>query len=69
MGKGAIWIGTILVILGIWFTYNIISSEETPNWLLIHVSVMIILGLGLIILYREEDKIEPRKDLNKKKSK
>ena len=69
MGKGAIVIGTICILAGAYWAYGVITSPEVPNWLLIHLSVLIIVGIGLIALNKEEDKIEERKDLNKKKGK
>ena len=68
MGKGAIAIGVGCIILGVWLAYKVLVSE-TPNWLLIHVSVLIGVGIGLVVLNKQEDKIEQRKDLNKKKDK
>ncbi len=63
MGKGAIWIGAIVILFGIWLVYKVLSSPEAPNWLLIHISVMILIGIGLIVFFRAEGKIEQRKDL------
>ena len=67
MGKGAILIGIACVLAGVYWAYKVISSPEVPNWLLIHLSVLIIVGMGLIALNKEEGKIEQRKDLKKKK--
>jgi len=67
MGKGAIVIGVICILAGLYWAYEIISSPENPNWLLIHLSVLIGVGIALIVLNKEEGKIEERKDLKKKK--
>ena len=69
MGKGAIAIGIACIIAGIYWAYLVISSAETPNWLLIHLSVLIGVGVGLIIFNKEEAKVEQRKDIKEKKSK
>ncbi|GAH03450.1 unnamed protein product [marine sediment metagenome] len=66
MGKGAIWIGIALIILGIFLAYEVITSTEAPNWLLIHLLVLIGIGIGLIVFFRAEDKIEKRKDIKGK---
>lgn len=68
MGKGAIWIGMILVIFGIWLFFVILYSNA-PILVLIYPLLSIGIGIALIVLYKEEDKIEQRKDLNKKKAK
>lgn len=65
MGKGAIAVGIVCILSGIYFTYLLLMSNE-PRWLLIHISILIGVGIALIILYKEEDKIEERKDLKKK---
>jgi len=67
MGKGAILIGAVLIIFGIFLAYKTISSTETPNWLLIHISVMILIGVGMIVFFKEESKIEQRKDIKTRK--
>ena len=69
MGKGAIIIGAACILAGLYWAYEVISTPETPNWLLIHLSVLIGVGIALIVFFRAEDKIEERKDINKKKSK
>ena len=69
MGKGAITIGIIFVLAGLWWAYQVLTSTEVPNWLLIHLSILIAVGIGLIVLNKAEEKIEERKDLKPKKSK
>jgi|TARA_B100001971_G_C18155755_1_gene518442 hypothetical protein len=69
MGKGAIYIGIVFILAGLYWSYEVITTPETPNWLLIHLSVLILVGIGLIIFFRAEGKIEQRKDLNKNKAK
>ena len=66
MGKGAIAIGVICILAGLYWSYNVITNPEFPMFLLIHLSVLIGVGVGLIVFFREEDKIEERKDLKKK---
>ena len=65
MAKGAIWVGMVFIIFGIWLiifsNFNIIA--------LIYGIIAIILGIALVVLWKEEDKIEERKDINKKKPK
>ena len=68
MGKGAIAIGIICIIAGLWWVYEVLISDAT-NWLLIHLSVLIGVGIALIIFNKAEDKIEQRKDLKPSKSK
>ena len=69
MGKGAIIIGIICILAGLYWAYEVIISSEAPNWLLIHLSVLIGVGIGLIVFNKAEEKIEQRKDLKSKKSK
>ena len=69
MGKGAIVIGIICILAGVYWAYKVIASPDVPNWLLIHLSVLIIVGIGLIVLNKEENKIEERKDLKSEKTK
>jgi ABC-type nickel/cobalt efflux system permease component RcnA len=69
MGKGAIAIGIVCILAGLYWTYEVITSPDVPNWLLIHLSILIITGIGLIVFFREENKIEQRKDINNKKDK
>ena len=59
MGKGAIILGAIIILIGIGFLFVSIISAV----------IFIIMGLALIIFWNEENKIEQRKDLNKKKGK
>jgi len=65
MGKGAIAIGFVFILFGIWLLFQVPTS-----FLLIYPIGIIAIGLALIILWREEGKIEERKDLKpKRKSK
>jgi len=68
MGKGAILIGIGLIIFGIWLSSEVFL-EEAPIWVLIYPLISIGIGIAMIILYKEEDKIEERKDLKHSKSK
>ncbi len=68
MAKGAIWIGIGLIILGVWGFFKIFSSD-IPVLVLIYPLFSIGIGIALIIFYKEEDKIEERKDLKAKKPK
>ena len=68
MGKGAIWIGIAFILFGIWLISKILSSTE-PIWLLIYPLFSIGIGIALIIFYKEEGKIEQRKDIKKTMSK
>ncbi len=65
MGKGAIAIGIICIILGAWIIFKIFSSN-TPLWVAVYPLILIILGIGLIIFFKEEEKVEQRKDIKKK---
>ena len=65
MGKGAILIGIVLILIGIWGCFKVLSSDETI-WILIYPLFSIGIGLALIIFYKEEGKIEGRKDIKKK---
>ena len=67
MGKGAIWIGAALILFGIWLLFKLLSSN-VPILILIYPIASIGIGIALIMLYKEEDKIEERKDLKPKKS-
>jgi phosphate/sulfate permease len=69
MSKSAIAIGIILTILGLWISLKIITSDEAPLLVLIYPAIMIGLGIAMIILNKEESKIEQRKDINTKKPK
>ncbi len=69
MGKGAIFIGIACILVGAYWAYNVIINPEFPMFLLIHLFVLIGVGIGLIVFFKEEDKIEERKDLKSKKSK
>jgi hypothetical protein len=68
MAKGAIIIGIGLVLIGIWGVVKIFSLE-TPFWVLLYPLFSIGIGIALIVLNKEEGKIEQRKDLKSKKSK
>ena len=68
MGKGAIWIGVALTLLGAWGIFKTLSTE-TPIGVLIYPLFSIGIGIALMIFYKEEGKIEERKDIKKKKSK
>jgi len=68
MGKSAIFIGIALILLGIFGVFKILSSN-TSIFILIYPLLSIGIGIALIIFYKEEDKIEERKDLKKKKLK
>jgi hypothetical protein len=70
MGKGAITIGILFLLLGFIVSIIIIVSEA-PLWFLLHPGVLFlfIVGIGLVIFNKEENKIEQRKDINKKKDK
>ncbi len=72
MGKGAIWIGMAFIVFGIWLCFKILSSDISDSeliWILIYPLFSIGIGIALIIFYKEEGKIEQRKDLKEKKSK
>ena len=62
MGKGAIFIGIIFILFGIFLIlitkFNLIG--------LIYAAASIILGTALILFWKEEGKIEERKDIRKK---
>jgi len=65
MGKGAIFIGMAFIIFGIWLTY-IVLTGSAPIWVLIYPLISIGIGIALIILYDQENKIEQRKDIKTK---
>jgi hypothetical protein len=65
MGKGAIAIGIIFIIFGI--SLILITNLNLVG--LIYGVIAIILGIALMAFWKEEGKIEERKDLNKKKRK
>ena len=69
MGKGAIAIGVVCILAGLYWAYEVITTPDIPNWLLIHLIVLIGVGVGLIIFFKEEDIIEQRKDLKSSKPK
>jgi len=64
MRIGAIIIGIILVLFGVWMFTEI----KEPLALFIYPILSIIIGICLIIFNSSEEKIEQRKDLKKKKS-
>jgi len=66
MTKGAIWIGIGCILAGVFWAYKVIISKEAPNFLLIHLSVLIGVGIALIVFNKEEEKVEQRKDMKKK---
>ncbi len=68
MGKGAIWIGIAVIAFGLWLTFKLIE-ESVPPWVLIYPLVIVGTGIGLIVFYKEEDRVEKRKDLKKRKTK
>ena len=61
MGKGAIPLGLIIIIFGIWF------GLETKSW--VGGLTFVVIGTALIIFWKEETKIEEREDLKPKKTK
>lgn len=63
MAKGAIAIGVVCILAGLYWAYKVVSTPETPNWLLIHLSVLILVGVLLIGFNKEEQKVEQRKDM------
>ncbi len=63
MGKGAIAIGAILIVFGIFLI--LLSNFNVVG--LIYGLLAIAIGIGLIVFWREESKIEERKDLKSKK--
>ncbi len=65
MAKGAIYLGIILILSSLFLFYL------TKFFIigLIYGIILIIVGICLIIFYKEEDKIEERKDLKSSKSK
>jgi hypothetical protein len=69
MSNGAIVVGVALIILGIWIGLEIIASNEAPLLTLVYPIITIGLGIAMIILHNEENKIEQRKDIKTKKSK
>ena len=58
MGKEIIIVGLIAVALGIWIYI------KTGEW--IPASIPTIIGFILVLFYKEEDKIEKRKDIKHK---
>jgi hypothetical protein len=62
MSKGAIVIGVALIILGIWISLEVIADTSAPLFILIYPAIMIAIGIAMIILNKEEDKVEQRKD-------
>ncbi len=63
MAKGAIILGVIIILGGIFLP--IITKANTIS--LIYSPILIILGLALAIFWKEETKIEQRKDIKIKK--
>ena len=62
MGKGAIALGIALIIFGLALFIFI------PIVGLIYGSISIIIGIALMIFWKEEDIVEQRKDLKPKKT-
>ena len=69
MSKGVIVTGVAIIILGIWIALEVAADNEAPLFILIYPAIMIIVGLAMIILNKEEDKIEQRKDIKTNKPK
>jgi xanthine/uracil/vitamin C permease (AzgA family) len=71
MGKGAIFVGIIIILLSLILMAAILTSD-VPYGVLIYPLVGIGIGIALIVFWKEEDIIEERKDktknLNKTKS-
>ncbi len=68
MGKGAIVIGALLILVSAFGFFKILAAEISL-FVLIYPLVGVVVGIAMIILYKEEDKIEERKDLKSLKSK
>ena len=64
MGEGAIFTGGALILFGLWLGYKIIAGSA-PWWVMVYPAVIIGTGIAMIALYKEESKIEGRKDLKK----
>ena len=62
MSKGAIIIGVVLLALGTWISLEVLTGEKAPIFLIIYPAIMIGIGIALIALNKEEDKVEQRKD-------
>ena len=62
MTKSAIITGVILVVFGIWLFFKILRGTENILWLYIYPAVIIIIGIGLMVFWKSEDRIEERKD-------
>ena len=61
MAKGPIYLGIAWIFFAAWLLYT------SKSWIAFGVNAVI--GLALIIFHSSEDKIEERKDLNKKQNK
>ncbi|MBT3397391.1 hypothetical protein HOA55_00080 [archaeon] len=61
MAKSAIYLGIAWLIFAAWLFY------VSRSWIALGVNAAI--GIALILLHKEEDKIEERKDINKPKAK
>ena len=68
MSKGVIVTGVAIIILGIWIALEVAADNEAPLFILIYPAIMIIVGIAMIILNKEEDKVEQRKDIKTKQS-
>ena len=62
MAKEGIVIGVALTIIGIWLSLEVVASKNTPIFVLIYTLIITALGIGMIALNKEEDKIEKRRD-------
>jgi len=69
MSKGAAIVGVAIIILGIWISLEILADNKAPLLTLITPAIIIAVGIAMIILRKEEDKIEQRKDIKTKQSK
>ena len=62
MTKSAIVTGVCLVVFGIWLFFKILSMSERLWWFFIYPAVILIIGIGLILFWKSEVRIEERKD-------
>ena len=69
MSNGAIVTGVAIIIFGIWITTKVLADTSAPLFVLIYPAIIIIIGITLIILNKEEEKVEQRKDIKTKQSK
>jgi len=66
MSKSAIVVGVALIIFGIWIGLEILASQDAPLLTLITPIIIMALGIAMIILNKEESKVEQRKDIKTK---